>query len=150
MIKPAKDYELQIAIESIWAADDPDNKFLYFNSKGHVIYLINNESKAHEFAILSNNELIGFIRYKISQKRAYDLLLINFSKKNINSFALDGTKIIKDIFDKYNLESLSFETHKDNPLAGKYIWIISIYNGTWEEKDDFFFFNITREQYFNK
>ena len=57
---------------------------------------------------------------------------------------------LKDIFDKYNLESLSFETHKDNPLVGKYIWIISRYNGTWEEKDDFFFFNITREQYFNK
>lgn len=150
MIKPAKDYELQIAIESIWAADDPDNKFLYFNSKGHVIYLINNESKAHEFAIVDNDdELIGFVRYGIKNNEAYNLEAINFNRKQQSRFGVDLIKICTNIFDKYNFNKLSFSAFKQHPALDKYKQLVSHYNGTWKEKDDFVFFVITKQQYDN-
>ena len=87
MIKPAKDYELQIAIESIWTKDEPENKFLYLNN--NALRLFNDETKGHEFAIIGeNNELIGFVRYLIRNNKAYNLEAINFNREQSNIFHL--------------------------------------------------------------
>lgn len=149
MIKPAKDYELQIAIESIWTKDKPENKFLYLNNQ--ALRLFNNEAKAHEFAIVDeNNDLIGFVRYAIKNTKAYNLEAINFNRKQPNIFGLDLIKICKDTFEKYNLDNLNFSANKEHPMLEKYKQLVTHYRGDWKEKENYIIFNITKQQYFNK
>lgn len=149
MIKPAKDYELQIAIESIWTKDNPENKFLYLDN--HALRLFNNEAKAHEFAIVDeNNGLIGFVRYAIKNNKAYNLEAINFNRKQPNIFGLDLIKICKDTFEKYNLDNLNFSANKEHPMLEKYKQLVTHYRGDWKEKENYIIFNITKQQYFNK
>lgn len=149
MIKPAKDYELQIAIESIWTKDEPDNKFLYLDN--HALRLFNDETKAHEFAIVDeNNDLIGFVRYAIKNNKAYNLEAINFNRKQPNIFGLDLIKICKDTFEKYNLDNLNFSANKEHPMLEKYKQLVTHYRGDWKEKENYIIFNITKQQYFNK
>lgn len=148
MIKPAKDYELKIAIESIWTKDKEENKFYYLSD--NALRLHNDETKAHEFAIVDNDdELIGFVRYGIKNNEAYNLEAINFNRKQQSRFGVDLIKICTNIFDKYNFNKLSFSVFKQHPALDKYKQLVSHYNGTWEEKDDFVFFVITKQQYDN-
>lgn len=149
MIKPAKDYELQIAIESIWTKDEPENKFLYLNND--ALRLFNDKTKAHEFAIVDeNNDLIGFVRYAIKNNKAYNLEAINFNRKQPNIFGLDLIKICKDTFEKYNLDNLNFSANKEHPILEKYKQLVTHYRGDWKEKENYIIFNITKQQYFNK
>lgn len=149
MIKPAKDYELKIAIESIWTKDNPENKFLYLDN--HALRLFNDETKAHEFAIVDeNNDLIGFVRYAIKDNKAYNLEAINFNRKQPNIFGLDLIKICKDTFEKYNLDNLNFSANKEHPMLEKYKQLVTHYRGDWKEKENYIIFNITKQQYFNK
>lgn len=149
MIKPAKDYELQIAIESIWTKDNPENKFLYLDN--HALRLFNDKTKAHEFAIVDeNNDLIGFVRYAIKNNKAYNLEAINFNRKQPNIFGLDLIKICKDTFEKYNLDNLNFSANKEHPMLEKYRQLVAHYRGDWKEKENYIIFNITKQQYFNK
>lgn len=149
MIKPAKDYELQIAIESIWTKDEPENKFLYLNN--NALRLFNDETKGHEFAIIGeNNELIGFVRYLIRNNKAYNLEAINFNREQSNIFGLDLIRICKDVFEKYNLDNLNFSADKKHPMLEKYKRLVSHYNGNWQKDNDYVVFNITKQQYFNK
>lgn len=149
MIKPAKDYELQIAIESIWTKDNPENKFLYLDN--HALRLFNDETKAHEFAIVDeNNDLIGFVRYAVKNNKAYNLEAINFNRKQPNIFGLDLIKICKDTFEKYNLDNLNFSANKEHPMLEKYKQLVTHYRGDWKEKENYIIFNITKQQYFNK
>lgn len=149
MIKPAKDYELQIAIESIWTKDNPENKFLYLDSR--ALRLFNDEMKAHEFAIIGENEeLIGFVRYAIKNNKAYNLETINFNRKQPNIFGLDLIKICKDTFEKYNLDNLNFSANVKHPMLEKYKQLVTHYRGDWKEKENYIIFNITKQQYFNK
>lgn len=149
MIKPAKDYELKIAIKSIWTKDNPENKFLYLDN--HALRLFNDETKAHEFAIVDeNNDLIGFVRYAIKNNKAYNLEAINFNRKQPNIFGLDLIKICKDTFEKYNLDNLNFSANKEHPMLEKYKQLVTHYRGDWKEKENYIIFNITKQQYFNK
>lgn len=149
MIKPAKDYELKIAIESIWTKDNPENEFLYLDN--HALRLFNDETKAHEFAIVDeNNDLIGFVRYAIKNNKAYNLEAINFNRKQPNIFGLDLIKICKDTFEKYNLDNLNFSANKEHPMLEKYKQLVTHYRGDWKEKENYIIFNITKQQYFNK
>lgn len=149
MIKPAKVYELQIAIESIWTKDNPENKFLYLDN--HALRLFNDKTKAHEFAIVDeNNDLIGFVRYAIKNNKAYNLEAINFNRKQPNIFGLDLIKICKDTFEKYNLDNLNFSANKEHPMLEKYKQLVTHFRGDWKEKENYIIFNITKQQYFNK
>ena len=149
MIKPAKDYELKIAIKSIWTKDNPENKFLYLDN--HALRLFNDETKAHEFAIVDEkDELIGFVRYAIKNNKAYNLETINFNRKQPNIFGLDLIKICKDTFEKYNLDNLNFSANKEHPMLEKYKQLVTHYRGDWKEKENYIIFNITKQQYFNK
>lgn len=149
MIKPAQEFELQIAIESIWTKDNPENKFLYLDN--HTLRLFNDETKAHEFAIVDEkDELIGFVRYAIKNNKAYNLEAINFNRKQPNIFGLDLIKICKDTFEKYNLDNLNFSANKEHPMLEKYKQLVTHYRGDWKEKENYIIFNITKQQYFNK
>lgn len=149
MIKPAKDYELKIAIESIWTKDNPENKFLYLDN--HALRLFNDETKAHEFAIVDEkDELIGFVRYAIKNNKAYNLETINFNRKQPNIFGLDLIKICKEAFEKYNFDNLNFSANIKHPMLDKYKQLVSYYHGNWKEKDNYIIFDITKQQYFNK
>lgn len=144
MIKPAKDYELQIAIESIWTKDEPDNKFLYLDN--HALRLFNNEAKSHEFVIVDeNNDLIGFVRYAIKNNKAYNLEAINFNRKQPNIFGLDLIKSCKDTFEKYNLDNLNFSTNKEHPMLEKYKQLVTHYRGDWKERENYIIFNIAKQ-----
>ena len=146
MIKPAKDYELKIAIESIWTKDNPENEFLYLDN--HALRLFNDETKAHEFAIVdNNNDLIGFIRYGVKNNKAYNLEIINFNRKSQGLFARDLLRICKDVFEKYNLDSLSFSGNKNHPLIQKYKKILEGFGGTFKDHDEYLFFTLTKKQY---
>ena len=146
MIKPAKDYELKIAIESIWTKDNPENEFLYLDN--HALRLFNDETKAHEFAIVdNNNDLIGFIRYGVKNNKAYNLEIINFNRKSQELFARDLLRICKDVFEKYDLDSLSFTGDKKHPLIQKYKKILEGFGGTFKDHDEYLFFTLTKQQY---
>lgn len=146
MIKPAQEFELQIAIESIWTKDDPSNKFFYLDN--HALRLFNNTNKAHEFAIVdNNNDLIGFIRYGVKNNKAYNLEIINFNRKSQELFARDLLRICKNVFEEYNLDSLSFTGNKKHPLIQKYKKILEGFGGTFKDHDEYLFFTLTKEQY---
>ena len=146
MIRPARDYELQIAIESVWVKDNPDNKFLYSDKR--ALRLFNDKSIAHEFAIVDNyDDVIGFIRYGIKNNKAYNLEIINFNRKEQNIFGKDLLRICKDVFERYNLDSLSFSGNKRHPLIEKYKKLLKFYGCTFRTRDNYVFFTLTKQQF---
>ena len=109
-----------------------DDKYKYWNNTVyHRIKKIEEETwNVHQFVSVSNGFVIGYIEYYISRatNNVYDLNILNFTDDKI-TFGADVMKALKNIFEKYKFNKLSFEVVIGNPIESQYDKLIKRYGG---------------------
>ena len=129
MIKPAQLYteELKRLYCEIWY----DSKYMYYHSYVGTedLHLPDNNYERHAFVILENNEVIGYISYRLnwSAKVTYNFGIISFKQSLV--FGKDLMKIIDDIFMKYKMNKMEFCAFSDNPVIKHYYKFIDKFGG---------------------
>lgn len=133
MIKEAKLYEneLQKLYVNIW--NDPKYKYYISWFGTQNLEIPNNTYGSRNFAIIDNDDIIGYIAYdfKILRNISYatNFRIISFKQNLV--FGFDLIKIIDDIFCKYNLDKIEFHCCKNNPISKHYIKFINRYGGRY-------------------
>lgn len=120
MIAPAQMYETEL--KQLYYNTFYDSKYMYYRGCWGTseLQIPNNSYDSHAFAIIENNEVIGYVTYAI-----------NFASKVVNGFGIisfkpsvcfgkDLLKIIDDIFNKYNMNKIEFRAYLDNPVIRHY------------------------------
>lgn len=129
MIKPAQLYRNELIQLYYNTFNDP--KYMYYrNCWGtQELSIPDNTYDTHNFAIIENDEVIGYIKYNINyaSKVVYNIAAISF--KSSVCFGLDLLKVIDDIFIRYNMNKIEFTAILDNPVIQHYYKFIDRYGG---------------------
>lgn len=130
MLDVAQKYTDQL--KSLYADIVYDDKYKFVNSGWVDEYKPSDTTwSTHEFVSLnSKSEVIGHIVYEINRNTysVCGLTVINFSDDKM-TFGKDLSKIIKDIFLKFNFRKLSFGVYIGNPIEKSYDKMILKYGG---------------------
>ena len=100
-------------------------KYQYYFCEGGTYRFEPSNNTVHRRDFVSVDEdtsnIIGFISYQIniSSKRAHSFGIINFEIGNL-TFIRDLMKVIVDIFEVYNFNSLTWNCFLDNPAVSGY------------------------------
>lgn len=140
-IVPALLYAEEITRKSIELFYTDDYLFYsgYFNNEPIKVSEDDAGGTLNQFAIVYDNNLIGYISYRIDYygSNAYNFGLISFDKGNINiGKALQI--IIDQIKNKYNIHRMEFRCISGNPAKRSYDYFCKKYNGRILELKDCF------------
>lgn len=142
MLKPAILYkdELQRLFKLTWFNDK--YKFWWGSSYFSEFIIEDSSWNSNQFAVISNNKVIGYIGYSIDRDAnyAHTLSIISFADvlddvDNIDKreltivFGNDLKTVIKDIFEKYCFIKLCFTVYIGNPVEKQYDKLIKAFNG---------------------
>lgn len=86
----------------------------------------------HQFASLdSDGDIVGYIGYDINRQAnyAHSLAIINFTNYGKTVFAKDLLQVLKDIFEKFAFNKLSFAVVVGNPVESSYDKIVLQHGG---------------------
>ena len=129
MIKPAQLYTEEL--KRLYCETWYDPKYIYYHSDigTQELQFSDNNYERHSFAILENNEVVGYISYRLNwaAKVTYNFGIISFKQSLV--FGKDLMKIIDDIFMKYKMNKMEFCAFSDNP-------VIKHYYSTWYQGSD--------------
>lgn len=106
-------------------------KFYHYNSYYSEFQLKEDTWNSHEFvSVDKDGNVIGFISYEINRvaTSVCGLGIINFSDNKF-TFGKDVIQAIKDIFEKYNFNKLSFCVVIGNPIEKTYDKLVAKYGG---------------------
>lgn len=130
MLKPAQLYkeELKKAFTEIWY----DEKYKYYSGwAGHALPEIPDSNyNAHNFvSVNSRNDVIGYISYSVdwATMNADNFGIISFG--NHVEFAKDVYQAICDLFEKYNMNRVSWCAFIENPAVKGYRNFIKKHGG---------------------
>lgn len=129
MIKPAQLYAEEL--KRLYCETWYNPKYMYYQSYvgTEEFHLPDNNYERHSFAILDNNEVIGYISYRLNwaSKVAYNFGIISFKSSLV--FGKDLMQIIDDIFVKYKMNKMEFYAFSDNPAIKHYYRFINKFGG---------------------
>lgn len=121
------------ALEQAFIDTWHQEKYKYYNYSSYYSKLeLKNETwNAHEFvSINKQGEVIGFISYEINRcaNSVNGLGIINFTDNKI-TFGRDVMRAMRDIFEKYNFNKISFCVVIGNPIEKTYDKLMAKYGG---------------------
>lgn len=129
MIKPAQLYTEEL--KRLYCETWYDPKYIYYHSDigTQELQFSDNNYERHSFAILENNEVVGYISYRLNwaSKVTYNFGIISFKQSLV--FGKDLMKIIDDIFMKYKMNKMEFYAFSDNPVIKHYYNFINRFGG---------------------
>ena len=129
MIKPAQLYTEEL--KRLYCETWYDPKYIYYHSDigTQELQFSDNNYERHSFAILENNEVVGYISYRLNwaAKVTYNFGIISFKQSLV--FGKDLMKIIDDIFMKYKMNKMEFFAFSDNPVIKHYYNFINRFGG---------------------
>ena len=129
MIKPAQLYAEEL--KRLYCETWYDPKYIYYHSDigTQELQFSDNNYERHSFAILENNEVVGYISYRLNwaSKVTYNFGIISFKQSLV--FGKDLMKIIDDIFMKYKMNKMEFYAFSDNPVIKHYYNFINKFGG---------------------
>lgn len=123
MLKIANEYEEELRRLLLAASLEPRYMY-YFSGPGGNEFerLSENTTWGRNFvSVDSDGKLLGYIAYSIDaySERAHSFGFISFDIGNL-IVVRDAQKVIKDIFEKYRLNSMCWHGYADNPVIGSY------------------------------
>ncbi len=131
MLKPAQLYGDEIKKKFIEIYYD--EKFRFYNGSSYYNEYIPSDSTwaFHEFVSIENNNIIGYIKYRIARDthNVLGLSIVNFSGKPNYIFSKDMHIALRDIFEKYRFNKISFSCVIGNPIEKSYDKICLKYGG---------------------
>ena len=132
MLTPAINYqsELNNIFNSIWN----DEYYKYYFCEGYYsgIDICKETWNRHQFVSVSSSNVVnGFISYYIDRHTygCYNLSIIGFYKDKNVTFGNDVSRAIRDIFEKYRFNKLSFTVVIGNPIEKTYDKLMKKYGG---------------------
>ena len=123
MLKLANDYEEEL--RRLLREASLDYRYMYYFSGpgGNGSDRLGDDTIwARNFvSVDKDGKLIGYIAYSVDAyaERAYGFGFISFDIGN-TTFIRDARIVVSDIFEKYNLNSMSWHGYADNPVMGSY------------------------------
>ena len=131
MIKPAILYEAQLKEKIAETWYDPDYMYYYDTTPG-IPDIADKPDNQYQFvSVNEQGEVVGFFSYWVYEpsKRAMNFGLMAFRKHN-RTFMKDAIQMIKDMFEKFGIQSAEWRCYANNPEALKlYRHIIKEYGG---------------------
>lgn len=131
MLKPAQLYKHKLQEENIKAWYNPKNIFWNGGSGDSQIEIEEDNYNRHQFVSVDKEEnVIGYIGYNVdwSALSADNFGIISFRKGSIE-FAKDVYTAIRNIFEVYHLNRMSWFCFADNPAIRGYRNFIKKYGG---------------------
>ena len=131
MLKPAQLYEQQLQEENIKSWYSSKNIFWNGGHGESIIELPEDNYDSHNFVSVDRNEkVIGYISYDVdwSAMSVSNFGAISFDKGSI-MFAKDLYTSVCDIFEKYNMNRMSWWCYEDNPAIRGYRNFIKKHGG---------------------
>ena len=129
MIKPAQLYAEEL--KRLYCETWYDSKYMYYRGYpgSQRLQIPDNCYENHNFAILEDDEVIGYIAYSINwhARVAYNFGIISF--KPSLTFGIDLRKIIDDIFNEYKMNKIEFCCIGGNPALKHYYRFIEKFGG---------------------
>ena len=131
MLYPALNYQniLKTKFREIWFKD----KYKYYNNSCYYedINIDEDTWYKHQFVSVKDYNVIGYIGYSINRQtnNIYRLGIINFEDKPSITFSCDLKIAIKDIFECYKFNKLSFNVVIGNPVEKAYDKLCEKYGG---------------------
>ena len=122
--------ELRQKFRGIWF----DDKYKFFeNGTYYNDFTVDDTTwNRHQFVSLdSDGDVIGYIGYDINRQAnyAHSLAIINFTNDVKTVFAKDLLQVLKDIFEKFAFNKLSFMVVVGNPIESSYDKIVLQHGG---------------------
>lgn len=120
--------ELKIKFRSLWFSE----KYKYYNYSNYYdeCSISNSTWDTHQFVVINNNDIIGYIGYEInrSAENVSGLAIVNFTDNKL-MFGVEIGRAIRDIFEKFKFNKISFSVVIGNPIENTYDRLIKRYNG---------------------
>lgn len=131
MLKPAQLYEDKLREEFISSWYKPEN--IYYNGWAgqDVPELPNNNYGSHHFVSIDDKEnILGYISYSVdwNAMSAYNMGIISFRKGSV-LFGKDVYEAICNLFEKYNMNRVSWYAYVENPAIRGYENFIKKHGG---------------------
>ena len=121
--------KLQEMFVNTWYKDK--YKYYHFTTHCNTPEFKDSTWDYHDYVSLdSQGNVIGNLYYRVDRvtENVSNLCIINFSDNEV-IFAKDLLQVIKDIFEKFNFNKLSFSVVVGNPAEKGYDKLIQKYNG---------------------
>ena len=131
MLRPAQLYEQKLQEENTKAWYKPENIFWNGGTGDSIIKLPDGNYDTHNFVSVDKNDrVIGYITYYVDWKAmsADSFGAISYDKGNL-VFVKDLYTAICNIFEKYNMNRLSWWCYADNPAIRGYRNFIKKHGG---------------------
>ena len=131
MLKPAQLYEEELKTKIIESWYKLENIYWNGGVGDSQISLPDNNYDVHHFVSVDNNDnVIGYICYNVDWNAlsADSFGMISFNKNSV-IFAKDIYQAVCDIFEKYNLNRMSWVSFADNPAIRGYRNFINKHGG---------------------
>jgi hypothetical protein len=134
MLEYAKKHEAKLRELFFDTAFDPFYKFEEFMVYRESFKLPEDTWAANHFVSLYNNDILGMIGYQIkrAENAVYGLHIVHFGGPQAPHryiFGKDVITAVKDIFEKYRFNKLSFGVAQGNPVEKTYDKLVKRYNG---------------------
>lgn len=131
MLKPAQLYKDQLLKEYVKTWYKPENIYYTGWTGDSVPEIPDNNYDSHHFvSVDKNNNLIGYISYSVDwvTMNADRFGIISFDRGNIE-FAKDVYKVIRDLFEVYHMNRISWRCYVENPAIRGYRNFIKRHGG---------------------
>ena len=134
MLEYAKKHESKLRELFLDTAFDFFYKYEIYMAYREPFELPKDTYNSHHFVSIYNNLILGMIEYQISRSEnsVHGLHIVHFGGKDASYpyiFGKDVMTAIKDIFEKYRFNKLSFSVIQGNPIEQSYDRLIKQYNG---------------------
>lgn len=124
MLELAIKYENQLKEKLLNIMLDEEFMFMFSSSYREEIIVDKSTWNRHQFVSVNpKGEVVGYFKYNIDRDslNCHAVQIVNFHKDKISRcFINDLKQVIKNIFEKYGFNKLSFGVHIGNPAEKMY------------------------------
>lgn len=131
MLKSAHLYHQELEMKMIDGWYKLENMYYHAYTAEYTPSLPDNNGREHHFVSVDNDDnVVGYISYHVDWQSmsAHSWGLITFQKGNL-ILIKDLYTVIRNLFEKYNMNRISWNCYADNPVIRGYRYFVKKFGG---------------------